>query len=237
MEGRDQEIYSKCLFRTISYGEIKAEMMTRNINFSPNDTYYILTLKLRREIVKDSEVFGSTIEKIDEEIRAHEAIKHSVGSRYDCCLVGCKFSCRNHRKYLEHLQFLHHNSKSRLTCQYRHNCSRDFPSFETLNSHVKNVHVKKTGTVEIRQNQLVEQLTNLKCLEVSCGHQTASSIDLLKKHLYTHTNRREEVQCIFCLFRTNTSGSLKSHLSRKHKIQTVDLLDLRVVQNVEMLEE
>ena len=37
MNGRDQEIYSKALFRSISYSELKSELESRKINFSSSD--------------------------------------------------------------------------------------------------------------------------------------------------------------------------------------------------------
>ena len=56
MDGPDQELYNKCLFRNVSYEEIKLEMSARQINFSPSDSYFILTLKLRREILQKSDI-------------------------------------------------------------------------------------------------------------------------------------------------------------------------------------
>ena len=87
---------------------------------------------------------------------------------------------------------------------------------------------------------LVEELTKLECQEVSCGHQSAGSIALLKKHLYTHTSRSEKVQCIFCCFETSTTGTLKSHFSKTHKFQTLACLNKKVTKNnssFELLED
>ena len=82
----------------------------------------------------------------------------------------------------------------------------------------------------IRQSQQVLELTKLKCGEESCGHQAVRSIHDLKKHLYkAHTEKKEEIQCIFCAFKTNVTSSLQSHLSRKHKSQTVNELNASIV--------
>ena len=88
------------------------------------------------------------------------------------------------------------------------------------------------SSVSLVQNQLVEQLTKLKCLETSCGHQIFSTIQSLKLHLLKHTDKKEEITCCFCSYATNTTGTLKSHMSRKHKLQTVIELDPRVVVDV-----
>ena len=230
MNGRDQEVYNKCLFRTISYSELKSELESRKINFSPSDSFYILTLKLRRLILIESEGSNIIADRIDDEISAYEKTKHTVGSRFKCCLVGCTFSASNHRKYLSHLEFVHLNTSSRLTCQFRHSCSRDFPTFKLLKAHYLNIHKKRTSAVHIRQDQLVQQFVQLKCGMSSCGHQEVSTVKELKIHLNKHTDKREEVQCLFCAYRTNNSGSLRSHLSRNHKLQNVELLNEGIKQ-------
>ena len=230
----DQEIYNKCLFRTVNYFELKNELMLRNINFSPSDSYYILTLKLRKEILVKSDENSTLVKRISEEIAAFVTNK-TEGSKYTCSLVGCAFTCTNHRKYMSHLELVHQNTKSRLFCQFRHNCSRDFPSYKLLETHVKAVHKKRTSHVELRLNQLVERLTNLVCVEKSCGNQVVTSIINFKAHLYSHTDKKEEVQCLFCEYTTNTTGTLQSHLSRKHKIQTVDNLHKKLVKDGDRL--
>ena len=230
MEGKDEEVYSKSLFRTISYAQLKSELLFRRINFSPSDPYYVLTLKLRRQILQKSNGNQMLLKNLDEEISQHEENKHSVGRKYRCSVVGCPYISSNHKKYLFHLKFVHLNSKYRLKCQFGHFCSREFPSFSMLKAHVQNSHTKQPSSVEIRQRQLVEQLTSLKCSHDSCSHQSVSSIKNLKTHLYSHTDKREETQCTFCLYKTNATGSLKSHLSRKHKVQTVELLNEGIVQ-------
>ena len=100
-----------------------------------------------------------------------------------------------------HLELVHQNSKARFVCQFRHSCQRDFPRFSIHKNHVKDSHKKRESHVGIRQNQLVEQLSRPECAESSCGHQSMSRIKLLKQHLYSHTDRKEEVQCIFCSYR------------------------------------
>jgi hypothetical protein len=227
MEDNDFESYNKCLFRTISYFELKHELEMRNINFSPSDSYYILTLKLRREILRKTDPKCIIGMKIDEEITAYKSNLHSVGNRYKCSLVGCSFLCKNHAKYMSHLEFVHQNSTSRFTCNYGHNCPRTFQTFKLLKSHVANYHVKHRSSVVVRQNMLVEQLLQVKCLQVSCGHEIVSTISKLKLHLYSHTDRKEEVKCIFCPYKSDTTGTLKSHFCRKHKVQTIDQLQLQ----------
>ena len=229
MDGKDQEVYSRALFRNINYLQLKSELVSRNTNFSPSDTYYLLTLKLRRGILQKYEGNEVLVKKIDEEIAEQDTSKHSVANRYRCSLPGCPFISKNHKKYLSHLEFVHQNTKSRLMCQFRHSCTREFPSVSMLKSHVKTAHSKQLSSVQLRQSQLVEDITSLKCVESSCNHQTVSNIKSLKIHLYSHTGKREETGCIFCSYRTDATGSLSSHLSRKHKIQTVELLNEGIV--------
>ena len=104
-----------------------------NVNFSPCDSYLILTLKLRRDILVKSNDQPDIVDLINQEIVALDETKPAGGSRYRCSVVGCTFRCPSHLKYMTHLQFVHYNSKSRLACQYRHSCSRDFPNFSMLN--------------------------------------------------------------------------------------------------------
>ena len=77
----DQEVYSKCLFRTINYNDLKLELAKAKINYSPSDSYYILTLKLRRAILLKCDVNDRISINLNEEIRAYEESKYSVGSR------------------------------------------------------------------------------------------------------------------------------------------------------------
>ena len=103
-----------------------------------------------------------------------------------------------------------------------------------LKHHVENFHKKKSSSVAIRQNQLIDQITKLRCPQSSCGHETFSKINDLKTHLYSHTKKKEDVGCIFCPYKSNTTGSLSSHMSRNHKIQMVSELNERIVQVEEM---
>ena len=229
MDGHDQTLYNKCLFRTVSYDEIKSEMVVRNVNFSPSDSYYILTLKLRREILGKSEENKNLLKNLDDEIAADEASKHTVGSRYKCCLTGCSYTCTNHAKYMKHLELVHHNTTSRLTCQFKHVCERDFPGLGMLKTHVADFHKKKTSSVMIRQDQLVEQISRVRCPQASCGHATFSKISDIKNHIYSHTKKKEDVGCLFCAYQSNTTGSLASHMSRSHKVQTLSQVNANIL--------
>jgi hypothetical protein len=229
MEGSEQTLYNKLLFRKSSFEEAKSEILKRNIICSPSDTTYILTLRLRKDILEKAEIQSDVVQTIEKELLEYEKRRRRPGDKYNCCLPGCKFSCSVYGKYISHLDLVHHHSSSKFICQHRHLCTREFQSVEMLRSHIKGVHEKRITSVEIAQNQLVEQLTKLKCCVSGCGHSIFSSINLLKKHLQTHTDRKEEVQCVFCAFCTDTTGTLKSHMSRKHKVQTVDHLNPKLV--------
>ena len=229
MEGKDLEIYNQCLFKTISLHALKSELNARNVYFSPSDTFLMLTLRMRKDILETLQIQHSVVASIENEIKAYEAIKKKSGSSYDCSFPGCPFRCIHHRKYLQHLDNVHHNSKSRVVCQFRHECNRDFPTVQMLKVHVKKDHERRESSVAIKQNQLVQEITTLKCGEKSCNFQSVSNLSALKKHLFTHTDKKEETRCIFCDYKTNTTGTLKSHLSRKHRIQTINLLSSKLV--------
>ena len=230
MDGKNLELYNKALFRTANYVELKDAIDQREINYYPSDSYYLLTLRLRVDILRECKVQPETRKVMENEIEAFSASQKKTGSKYKCAVPGCPFACLEYSKYLKHLSFLHQNCRSRLTCQYRHECHRDFSSVEMLKTHYNTTHRKKVSSVVIRQNQLVEQLTSIKCSKSSCGNHLESGIQNFKKHLYTHTVNKEEVQCPFCTYQTNVTGTLKQHMSRKHKIQTVESLNSGIVQ-------
>ena len=236
MDGHNFEIYNKCIFKTIPYHDLKAELESRSANFSPSDTYYILTLRLRKDILEKLEIQPSVRKQLDKEIDVFEKTKNKSGSVYECCVPGCPFRNLHHRKYLAHLGMAHYNSKSRLVCQFRHSCTRDFLTMDLLKKHLSRDHAKHKSTVIQNQNQLVEELITLKCVESSCGNQSVSNISVLKKHILQHTERKEETQCIFCEFKTDTTGTMKSHMSRKHRVQTVEFLNSKFVVQRDFIE-
>ena len=71
----------------------------------------------------------------------------------------------------------------------------------------------------------------MRCEKASCGHSTVCSLRKFKAHLYTHTDKKEEVQCLFCSYKSNTSGTLQSHFSRKHRVQTVEMICSKFLLN------
>ena len=229
MDGSDQELYNKLLFRKVSYTEVKNELRSRNIDFSPTDTFYTLLLKLRRSILVKHGIQADVVETISKELDEVEKLYRKKGPKYKCCFTGCEAISFRHKKYVKHLELVHHNSNRRFECQYAHSCTREFNSKKLLKDHVTKDHVRNCNSVNIRQRQLIQQITQLKCLKPSCGHELFNTIDELKRHLQCHTNRFEEVSCLFCPFQTDNSGSLRSHFSRKHKIQTVELLNSEFV--------
>ena len=234
MEGADQTLYNKLLFRKASLTECETELKSRGIEFSSNDSYYILTLRLRKHILLKAKIQEKVIENIDKELEEYGKCKRKKEMVYHCCLTGCEFSCLHHKKYLTHLELVHHNSRSKFTCNFRHTCTREFQTIGMLKSHIKRDHEgKKESSVTISQNQLIQQLIKLRCSEKSCGNETFSTILQLKLHLRTHTDRKEEIQCCFCEYKTINSGSLKSHMSRKHPVQTINLLDSRFIVDVQ----
>ena len=64
----DEELYNKLLFKALSLQDLKMELKRRNISCSVSDTYYILRLKLRLQILKDSNADSVHIQPIIDEI-------------------------------------------------------------------------------------------------------------------------------------------------------------------------
>ena len=98
--------------------------------------------------------------------------------------------------------------------------------------HIKTAHRSRPSLVKLHQTQLVEQFQKLRCLSSSCNHQTKQSLKELKSHLNEHFAKKETVACLFsgCKFEANTAGTLRSHFSRKHKIQEIDYLKPEVLE-------
>lgn len=230
VEGESFTLYNKCLFKTIDYCTLKSELLKRKVYFMPNDTYRALTFRLRLDILKSDPKQTVLVKDLKRELDSLTANKRNEGKLYFCKINGCLYSSANYRKYLAHLDLVHRKSKSRFCCQFRHECLREFSTVLLLKDHLNSVHFRRTSSVQLKQRQLVQDLTVLKCGESSCGNQSVTSIRELKKHLYAvHTVKKEEVTCLFCSFRTNVTSTLQSHFSRKHKVQTPDLLNTNLM--------
>lgn len=223
MEGSEFDLYNKCLFRTICVSELQTELTLRNDDFSPSDSYHILTLRLRKKILTAANVQSDIVLQLNDEIIAYNKSKCSTYSSYNCCIPGCSFRCTWHRKYIFHLEANHYNSASALVCNHNHKCKRRFPTVSLLRKHLKNDHGKQSS-VQRNRIQFVESLLELKCSHSACN-QTVGSISSLKTHIFTHLESKESVACPFCKFTTNLVGTMKSHISRKHRIQTIDTIN------------
>lgn len=235
----EEGVYSRCLFKQISVNELESELKNRNIIFLPADSYHILTLKLKLSILETSESLPSVRKDLEDEINKYYGGGGGGGGggderqniTYKCCLVGCKFIARNHKNYVRHLHF-HDSFPHNVICQLR-GCQREFSNVIMLKMHIKTIHrtTRRISTVFLRQNQLVEELTKLRCQQPECGHQAVNTLLDLKKHLKSHTDKRDMVCCPFsgCSYETNVSGSLKSHLSRKHHLQQVQSLKSDII--------
>ena len=88
MEGKDQEIYNKVLFRTASLFELKNGLSERNISYNASDSYYLLTLKLRVVILRANDVQNEVRKSMEEEIEVIVASQRKTpGLRYECFIV------------------------------------------------------------------------------------------------------------------------------------------------------
>ena len=232
----EERLYSRCLFKHISVNELELELKKRNINADKSDSYNILTVKLKLNILQGSNSLPDVrrgLEKEIEDFYRSSVAGASERQTYKCCLVGCQFKARNHKNYVRHLQF-HESFPHNVVCQLR-GCKREFSNVSMLKTHIKTWHhAPRTSTTSLRQNQLIEELTHLRCLQTECGHQIVNNLEDLRKHLYCHTVNRDMVICPFegCSYETNVKGSFKSHLSRKHQLQQVQGLKSDIVSEV-----
>ena len=92
----DEELYNKLLFKALSLQDLKLELKRRNIPCSVSDTYYILRLKLRLQILKDSNADSVHFQPILDEIN-YFALQQKKSQVYHCSLPGCPFRAHNHK--------------------------------------------------------------------------------------------------------------------------------------------
>ena len=232
MDPADEGIYCKALFKTASLFELENALRERGVPFGSLDVYYLLSLRLRANILRTNKIQLESCSLLEKEIKDIECAQVTRRSVYVCCISGCTFACNNHKRYLSHLDYAHKNCRSRFVCQYRHECERDFQTVAMLKSHVMNQHVKRTSGVQLKQNQLVQQLVTISCTKISCGNKRCVGIPAYKKHLFEHTTKKEEVQCPFCVYRTNVTGTLKQHIHRKHQVHGAHDLNVDLNSNL-----
>ena len=197
------------------------------------DSYYTMTLKLRLHILETENCYPS----IQTEIKAELALVQEQSARgYKCSVPGCSFRSVNYKSLLKHIKALHGATKQHLVCQL-YGCTRVLSCLQMLNLHIRTSHQPgRRSSVSLKQNQLTEEMTSLRCRLSSCSHQKFKTIRELKVHITSnHTDKMEEVECIFCdcSFRADRTGTLRSHFSRKHPIQQVHNLKSDVVENVD----
>ena len=235
LHGHSESIYIKCLFRSINFHELKSELTSRGIA-SNTDSYYTMTLKLRLHILEVENCYPS----VQTEIKAELGLVQEPSARgYMCSVPGCSFNSVNYKSLLKHLRALHSATKQHLVCQLS-GCTRVLSCLKMLNLHIRTSHQPgKRSSVSLKQNQLTQEITSLRCLLSSCSHQKFKTIKDLKVHITsTHTDKMEEVECIFgdCRFRADRTGTLRSHFSRKHPLQQVHNLKSDVVENVDSID-
>ena len=225
----EEEIFNKCLFKQISVHELKSEIVKRNISFSNSDSYHILTVKVKLDILEKSNVHPDVRNDLADEIASFSTSLRSQGS-YKCCFSGCSYESKWHRRYVRHLE-IHGTMNQKVSCQFK-SCQRELTNVVMLRNHIKLCHKKpRSGLVYARQKQLVEQLVKIRCPLTSCQHQIVNTVADLKKHLKSHNDKAEMVCCPFalCNFEADVNGTLKSHFSRKHPLQQVENLKVDLV--------
>ena len=224
--GEKESLYIKCLYRTINFVDLKQELLNRQLQVH-SDSYYVLCLKLRLNLLRESSCSSELINEVENEL---EALKKKSDD-YCCSLAGCSFKSKDYNKLVRLLKTLHSGTNQKIVCQL-HGCVRELSNVKMLDLHIKTSHRRRKSTVCIKQNQIAEQLSTLNCVSSSCGHQRVKSIKELKIHLTKlHTDKKQEVACIFlgCNFSTQKSATLNSHFSKKHPLQLINDLKSEIV--------
>ena len=230
----EEGLYNRCLFSQISLNELENELKKRNIVFNSSDSCKMLTTKLKLHILNSSKVQPSVVKQLERELEefSSDKSKNEKHKHYKCSLPGCNHVAKHHVKYVKHLQ-LHESLPFKILCQLK-GCQRELSNVAMLRTHISTCHrTPRTSSVLLKQSQLVEELVNLRCLQTECDHQLVGSLADLKRHLKSHTDKREMVQCPFadCSYETYVSGSFTSHLSRIHPIQQVHGLKVTIVED------
>ena len=235
----EEELYNKCLFKQVCVKELESELKQRDIQIKLVDSYHILTLRLRLDILVRSHASPSVQEELKSEISAFyishpECIKPKT---YKCCLRGCRFEAKNHTSYVSHLQ-IHESISHKIVCQLK-GCTRELTNLSMLRIHIKTFHrLPRTSLVNQKRSKFVEELVQLRCLQTECDHQKVSTVAKLKGHLKFHTDKRDLVQCPFagCAYEANISSTLRNHMNLKHPQQQVDNLKADIITEVKNYE-
>ena len=232
LHGQNETLYIKCLFRTVTFHELKSELISRGMKMN-NDSYYTMTLKLRLSILETENCYQA----IQAQIKAELAlVKEENRTGYKCSVPGCNYCSINYKCLIKHIKAVHGSTKQHLVCQSG-GCTRVLSSLKMLLLHIRTSHqLANRSSVRLKQNQLTEEMSSLKCRLTSCSHQKFKTVKDLKNHLTSvHTDKMQAVECIFCdcSFSADRTGTLRSHFSRKHPIQQVHNLKAEVVEHVD----
>ena len=223
-----EALYSKCLFRTIGYNDLKMELENFEVEIK-TESYYLMCLRLRLIILQKSDCSGEAVNSIKEEL---EALSRS-SSGYYCSISGCRYApTKNYDKLLHHLKSVHHGTNQKIVCQLN-GCKRELTNVSMLKLHIKTCHRVRRNLFLMKQNQISEELSQLHCPSSSCGHQRVATIKEMKLHITrAHTDKKEEVSCIFrgCNFKTQKTATFKSHMSKTHRLQLLNDLKSCVLQ-------
>ena len=93
-----------------------------------------------KEILKDEngEERSKYQELFDTNVRILNRKRAAKVEGYQCPLVGCLFTARRHRSYVDHLERMHARNEQ-FTCFYRQKCPRNFISTDLLKEHLKEI--------------------------------------------------------------------------------------------------
>ena len=207
--------------------DIIHQLRNLKVNFKMDADFELLKHLLQRQVIGNLEKAGfngdlnlASMKKESESvIRRMSSVKDSL-SHFDCCLVGCIYSCKNHRSYIRHLSRVHPR-ESNLVCNYGWSCKSSFLGLGLLLDHLKIAHVTQRNTlIQDRRDLHVVADIPCRCVKINCFGLVFQNVNMLMQHLINHCKSGNEVVgCIFenCEKRFNNPHGLKSHFLTAHK--------------------
>ena len=228
-----RELLSAVVCNRLSRVDILRHLSRFNVDFEDDASFVILRYKLQHELIlilirylPEGDSFLLALKKETEDYLEFYCRK-PVEKWISCCLTGCYFKTKKHRKYIRHLKNFHANSVN-LTCQFSMTCDQTFRTFDLLAKHVEQSHKRKLMYKE--KVQTIE--IACRCNLMSCyGKQFPNVRDFMLHLRRDHIH--ETIRCIFknCDKQYNKSESLRTHFFWKHiKPDNMELKDCYLVR-------
>ena len=189
--------------------------VTYDQNASIQKLRQLLVKYLLTEILKSNQVDKDIYSLKLQETQQYLGASADVG--YSCFLVGCKFTGRDHRKYILHVKSCHPNS-SNILCNFKKCCVRRFSAFSALVQHIREIHTKTNVSSSRLEAYPVD--VGCKCDRQRFGNQKCPNICELMTY-FNSFYASEDRMCIFAQCKTKFSKGVPkyalNHFRLKHK--------------------